>query len=156
MTLTRAELAIMVDPRWLDAVVVRTARKQWTCTCANEVRPGRWVKTTRPGSWTQSYRATESEAESHADSQRRRYPDADVETGQDANRGYRPDCLGEIPAGSAYLEYLGDAAAYESGSRYCQRCGIAVWGKPARDADRLAEAATGIIDQAVAEGKLPG
>jgi hypothetical protein len=44
------------------------------------------------------------------------------------NPNYRPDCEGDIQAGSLYVEYLGEAGSYQSGSRYCQTCGIAVWG----------------------------
>jgi hypothetical protein len=33
-------------------------------------------------------------------------------------------CIGK---GRNYLEYLGEAAAYESGKRYCRRCGVHTW-----------------------------
>jgi hypothetical protein len=56
-----------------------------------------------------------------------RNPGATVTTVPMLNRRYRADCLKVIPAGTAYLEYLAESASYESGERYCQRCGLAVW-----------------------------
>jgi len=36
-------------------------------------------------------------------------------------------CHQTILAGDDYVEYLGSAAAYSSGTRYCIVCGLAVW-----------------------------
>ena len=46
------------------------------------------------------------------------------------NPNYRSTCLGDIPKGTRYFEYLGEAAAYESGDRYCSSCALAVWDDP--------------------------
>ncbi len=43
------------------------------------------------------------------------------------NGNYRPDCLGTIQPGDRYVEYMANAAGYESGDRYCWKCGTAVW-----------------------------
>jgi hypothetical protein len=53
-----------------------------------------------------------------------------VEVRPRLNRNYpsrSPGCRGDIQPGQRYVEYLGDAAAYESGHRYCLPCGTAVW-----------------------------
>lgn len=39
------------------------------------------------------------------------------------NPQYRPDCLGDIKPGDRYVEDRMDAMPWESGQRYCQRCG---------------------------------
>lgn len=38
------------------------------------------------------------------------------------------DCAQEIRPGDRYVEYVGEAAPYQSGTRYCQPCGVAEWG----------------------------
>lgn len=39
-----------------------------------------------------------------------------------------PECTGDIAPGDAYVEYLGEAGAYQSGTRYCAACGVKTWG----------------------------
>jgi hypothetical protein len=36
-------------------------------------------------------------------------------------------CQQTIQPGTDYVEYLGEAAAYQSGQRYCLACGVATW-----------------------------
>jgi len=163
--MNRAELAIMIRPEHRGYVFARTARQACACVCkadalswtvrATYALPGLQARTNRI-THRDARRPDQAQAEGLADSLRLGYPDATVTVAPVVNPNHRPNCLGEIPAGTAYLEYLGEAAAWQFGSRYCQRCGIAVWGRPARDADRLAEAAMEVIDRAVAEGRLPG
>lgn len=38
--------------------------------------------------------------------------------------GHAEDCTPQIAPGAMYAEYLGDAAAYESGSRHCLACAL--------------------------------
>ena len=40
-------------------------------------------------------------------------------------------CGVTINPGDRYLEYLGEAPAYQSGSRYCAICAVDVWGMDA-------------------------
>jgi hypothetical protein len=57
-----------------------------------------------------------------------------VEVHERLNRNYpskAPDCRGDIRRADRYVEYLGDAGAYESGERYCLPCGITT--RTARD-----------------------
>lgn len=45
----------------------------------------------------------------------------------------RPDgpmCLQTIQPGDQYVEYFGEAAAYQSGLRYCLPCGVDTWAMP--------------------------
>lgn len=49
------------------------------------------------------------------------------------------DCAERINPGDRYVEYLGEAAAYGSGTRYCLPCGVATWRADewqAREAER--------------------
>lgn len=121
---------LSIEPGWEGTVIPRHARKQHDCICADPFRPG-WKITVRhgPGHWSSSYRPDKPLAQRQADIERRRYPKAEVTVTQDPNPEYRPDCLRIIQKGDAYAEYLGEAPAYQSGTRYCARCTAAVWGK---------------------------
>ncbi len=50
------------------------------------------------------------------------------------------ECAGAINRGDDYVEYLGEAPAYASGTRYCDGCaidaGLAVWINTSDDRDR--------------------
>lgn len=37
-------------------------------------------------------------------------------------------CTQTIPAGTQYVEYVGEAAAYQSGWRLCGTCAVITWG----------------------------
>lgn len=37
-------------------------------------------------------------------------------------RGESPNCLGTIPKGTRYIEYVGESPLYQSGYRYCLPC----------------------------------
>jgi len=41
-----------------------------------------------------------------------------------------PMCLQTIQPGDEYVEYLGEAAFAQSGSRYCLPCGVDTWQAP--------------------------
>ncbi len=124
--LNRRELAALVDPGY--SVIARTARKPWRCRAADPYRPGWWVRVTLDGGEFESPRPDRQSAGSLAADYRNRHPDAVVEVYQKPNPDHRADCLGDIPPGTAYVEYLGGSAGYEHGHPYCQRCGVAVWG----------------------------
>lgn len=131
--MTKTELAGLIDPGL--SVIARTARKPYRCTCADEYLE-LWAITTDHGGGHTGTHFADSLSEMYriADAQRARYPGAKVNVELRRNRNYpdrAPDCLGDIPVGTAYVEYLGEAGAYQSGSRYCQRCGVKVWGKRA-------------------------
>lgn len=130
----KAELAAAIDPQWDDCIVIRRARKAHTCVGKREIRA--YIITTtygkvRPGNVTSS----EWEAFSATGAagwivqQKRRYPDATFAVERRPNPNYRPDCLGDIAPGDLYVEYIGEAGFAESGRPYCQRCGLAAWGK---------------------------
>lgn len=36
-------------------------------------------------------------------------------------------CTGLITSGDAYIEYVGEVAPYQTGTRYCLACGVKVW-----------------------------
>jgi len=74
-----------LDPRY--ETVLRRARKEWRCTCA--------------------------------DPDSRNYPSRALM------------CQGRIKPGDEYVEYLGDAGPFGSGTRYCIPCGFATWGSDA-------------------------
>lgn len=44
----------------------------------------------------------------------------------------RPGCTPTIEPGDYHFEYLGEAMAYQSGTRYCAACAVAVWIEDAR------------------------
>jgi hypothetical protein len=129
----KTELATAIDEaRWRDLVVSRTARISHRCVCANEFRPGWWVRVTSAGKWgdsvSETLRPTEEDVGTLAGEKREKYPDAKVETYQRPNPDYRPDCLGDIAPGDVYAEYVGESPPYQSGHPYCERCAVAVWG----------------------------
>ena len=81
-------------------------------------RGGPWGRTTREG-------AEEAAAQMRASGS---YHVVEVRPRLDRNYPSRsPGCRGDIHPRQRYVEYLGGAAAYESGSRYRVPCGAAVW-----------------------------
>jgi hypothetical protein len=124
--MTEAELEFLIPPEHSDWLIVRTARQEWPCACADEVT-GYEVRVTRPAGTSTQYAPTPERAEIRSSQLAARNPGATVTTVPMMNRRYRADCLKVIPAGTAYLEYLAESASYETGERYCQRCGLAVW-----------------------------
>lgn len=115
--------------------IQRTARKHYRCVCADEVL--RWrVIGYYDGGKSYSSRAFATEDEARNDPRYQVGAPASrlsvyerIEVGPVVNPDYRTDCLIEINPGDRYVEYVGEAMFYESGSRYCQRCGEAVWGQ---------------------------
>jgi hypothetical protein len=125
----RAELAGLVSSMH---AIPRTARKPWRCVCADELLDVWEVTADHGGGHTTTYGATGLTLDKTRDTMAERYPDAEISATQRRNRNYpdrAPDCLGDIPPGTAYVEYLGESAAYEHGYPYCQRCGVKVWAK---------------------------
>ena len=116
--------------------LVRTARRSWRCTCADSIR---WFEVRgtydRGTSTASTFRRTRREAEAVEQLMRERPPDLRtmkpyqrVEIIEHANPDYSPDCLRDIAVGARYFEYLGETAAYQSGSRYCAGCAERAWG----------------------------
>ena len=81
MTKATEFLTAQVAGQFLGAVIVRTARKSWTCT-----------------------------------------------TTRDGRNPRHPDCTTAIKPGDLHIEYVGNAAACESGTRYCIPCGLLSFG----------------------------
>jgi hypothetical protein len=116
--------------------VVRTARRRWRCTCHAKVRQWQVVRHCEHGRSSRSVR-DEQEAAEIADGWAGQpchggKPPAQerVEIVAVPNPNHRPDCLGHIEPGERYYEYLGETSPYQSGSRYCARCAVAVWADP--------------------------
>lgn len=113
-----------------SSCVVRTAAKPWHCICAKEIRSygvRRDYKTHDGGDAWSETRATEEDFEDLLARYRADHPNDAITLVEHRNPEYRSDCLVEIAVGDEYIEYLGDSAMWESGSRYCARCGVAVW-----------------------------
>ncbi len=131
-TMTRSEAAAVIDPRWVDVVIARTARKPRTCICQRPVR-SYTIKTVYAAPLPLTH-VTESEgiafspeaADRKAARKRAQFPDATVTIEPVPNRNYRPDCLGAIKPRDVYFDYVGDAAFAQSGMPYCLPCGTAV------------------------------
>lgn len=119
-------------PSLRENAIPRTARKPWRCLCADEIR-GYRAHGEFPGGSTTVPAATAALAEQQAARMRRepalrdgtRYTTVTVIPRP--NPDYRPDCTKDIQPGDRYIEYVGEAEPYASGSRYCWKCGIAVW-----------------------------
>jgi len=126
-TAARDALAAVTDDSGL--IIPRIARKPHRCRRADLYRPGWYILTCHePGRWGKSYRLDRAAAEKLADGKHSRYPDAIITIGQDRNPDYSADCLSpDIYPGTVYGEYVGEAAAFESGQPYCARCAAAVW-----------------------------
>lgn len=119
--------------------VMRTARKPWRCTCADDILGFR-VRGTYDGGWTESTdRNARTEAEAVANSRIKVGNHATVAGTPYHTVEARPivnpqassrsaDCRGDIAPGDQYIEYLGESMAWESGARYCLPCGLATWG----------------------------
>lgn len=114
---------------------IRTARKPWRCTCANPIRC--WQVEAKCGTGT-SWRTCNTEADAQAAAAEaatrpchggRFCEGRTFEIKAIPNPNYREDCDGDIPVGTLHYEYMGDALAYQSGSRYCLRCATEVWGE---------------------------
>lgn len=110
--------------------IPRVARKPWRCICADPVRHWRVGATgadpERPWSWQQGCR-TEADAIEVRDRLAATGAYRNVTIEAVPNPNYRDGCVGDIAPGDRYIEYVGEAAAWESGSRYCLPCGEAVW-----------------------------
>lgn len=124
-----------------DLVVERIARKRWRCTCADDVL-GYRVRGEYPGAFG-GVNHTEKPARDKAHAEQMaaamlggvastsgtRYERTEVVERRNRNAANRSArCSGWIERGDAYVEFLGDAAPYESGSRYCLACGYEAWG----------------------------
>ena len=122
----RDQLAAVVDS---GLVRVRVARLAHRCRRADRNRPGWYVLTSYgPGHWSKTYRIDRDGAEWYAEGQQTRNPEAAVTIGQDLNPDYSPDCPSpDIKPGDVYGEYIGEAAAYQSGLPYCAACAAVVW-----------------------------
>lgn len=121
---------------------LRTARKAYRCTCADDV-VGFRVRGYSPdgASWSEStLRGITTCAEARALSRVKvgaigwgdSVPYDRVEVTPIANHNARSrsaDCRGDIAPGDQYVEYLGESAAWQSGTRYCLPCGLATWAK---------------------------
>jgi hypothetical protein len=122
-----------------SVAVYRTARKPWRCTCADRVGSYR-VYWEREEDWGTShgYRSgpwgrTPAGAAQMAKEMRDSGAYTLVEVRERLNRNYpskAAGCRGDIHPGDRYIEYLGDAGAYQSGERYCLPCGISTWSIP--------------------------
>lgn len=116
--------------------LIRTARRNWRCVCAEPIRWFEIRGTYDRGEGRASTRCRpRSDAEAVVQLMRERPPDLRtmkpylrVEVIEHANPDYSPDCLHDIPFGARYFEYLGETAAYQSGSRYCALCAVRSWG----------------------------
>ncbi|MEQ7008382.1 hypothetical protein ABN028_19595 [Actinopolymorpha sp. B17G11] len=132
------------------ATVYRTARNRYRCVTADEIRYWR-IRTKNSvnqadgiDDWTgysDSYGTEADAAEaarvkvgtvSHRDADTDEaigwYTTAEPEAVPNPNhRANVMQCTGDILPGDRYIEYLGEAAAYQSGTRYCLPCGIAAW-----------------------------
>lgn len=112
---------------------IRTARKPWRCVAEKEFR--RWhVRRTCEHGWSEVSAQTGGEARAKADALEGtrchglHVPVVEqIEVYPLPNPEFRPDCLGEIAVGDRYFEYMGESCAWESGTRYCARCAVAVW-----------------------------
>lgn len=122
-----------------EAAVLRIARKRWRCVCADELI-GYRVRGTYGRSWSESYATTLAEAEAKREKMASGPAAIHVDTGEPSafydsveiiprpNPNHREGCIETIEPGDRYVEYLGESAAWESGSRYCLPCGEAAWG----------------------------
>lgn len=118
---------LAIDPRWDGVVIPRTARKQWRCVAADEVK--RYEIHAQRGEICSTRQAPDLlTAHERMHEMQERYPAATVTIRPVRNPDYREDCLGDIMPGNRYAEYMGEAAAYQSGTRYCSRCATTVWG----------------------------
>lgn len=123
------------EPPLREGAIWRIARKVYRCTAADEFL-NRWqVRGEWPKGHTISYARTYEEAAATAqrmeDSGPRAgetYESVVVEPVRNRNFVSRdPGCLGDIAPGDRYVEYLGEALAYQSGTRYCRVCGSLTW-----------------------------
>lgn len=132
MTITREELDSLPDG------VARTASKPWRCVCADRLRRFDVVRHyTAAGNpaWAKRHirivdgdeHVARSLAEAEAEGLRVDLDNDRVEIVEIPNPNYRSECSGIIIPGDLYFEYLAEVGAYQSGSRYCAPCAIAVW-----------------------------
>lgn len=121
---------LIIDPHWDGVVIPRTARKEWRCVAADEVKYYT-ITAKRPGVTSERSAHDLETARERVAEMKEHYPAAVVTVHPVLNPEYRADCLVHIMPGDRYGEYMGEAAAYQSGSRYCARCTTAVWGRPA-------------------------
>lgn len=99
-------------------LVVRQARKQWRCICADEFKS--WRVDARPYVSTVHTYRTRKEAIEAAERYSGRLEGV-------RNPNYRSDCLGDIMPGDTYVEYMGEASPYEHGTSYCMKCAVEAW-----------------------------
>jgi hypothetical protein len=131
--MNKTELGALISPEFGGVAIARTARKPHRCVCADEHR-GFEVKSEFPRV-TNGVRSVSSilddleAAQRHAAWAREHRPEAEISIIPRPNPNHRPDCLGDIPVRSPYVDYSGEAAFAESGRAYCRSCGIAVWGQ---------------------------
>ena len=126
-----------------NTCVLRTARKPWRCTCADDVL-GYEVRmhygNDNARGWSSGPWAI-TEADAHERGRARLGERATVSgtvfdryeviPHRNPNAPSRsPECRGDIAPGDRYVEYRGDVFMYESGSRYCLPCGLATWDRP--------------------------
>ena len=130
-----------------ENVIPRVARKPWRCICADDVKTyqvrvyGARKDGTETG-WSQRSFSTEEEATAWGESRIGTPTNLNAGTGEPTGwaarfevepvlnpnaRDRAEDCAGDIKPGDRYVEYLGEAAAYESGHRYCWPCGLKIW-----------------------------
>jgi hypothetical protein len=100
-------------------LIPRRAKIEHRCVCADAVL--RW-HVVRPSGGSSSFWSEESARQGLA-----RAPEGSVlETV--ANPNFQAGCVGDIARGHRYVEYVGEAPAYRSGTPYCVPCAVLVWG----------------------------
>jgi hypothetical protein len=129
MAMTRAEAAALIDPTWNGVVYVRTARKEYPCVGAKPEKTLKIIVDHGGGHTSTQYADTPEGAEFKRGKLADQYPAATVKVEPVPNPEYQDGCQGVIKPGDVHIEYLGEAPAYQSGTRYCQRCGIKAWGR---------------------------
>lgn len=131
-----------------DSAIPRVARKPHRCVCADDVLSYRVrvIGARKDGTetgWSETSRPTEREAHEYGQSRIGTVTNVNGYTEEPTGWAVRyevtprtnpnaasrsPECAGDIKPGDRYVEYLGEAAAYESGHRYCWPCGLQTWG----------------------------
>ena len=117
-----------------DGCIVRTARKQHRCACAKRVLRYEATLHCQHGHATTVWRSIAAARAWLADPSGgpchglERPTNPRTELREVVNPEFRADCARYIAPGERYVEYVGEAAPYQSGTRYCARCAEAVWG----------------------------
>jgi hypothetical protein len=108
-------------------LVVRKARKQWRCICANEFRRFEVITYHDGVPAAPIYKPTRHAAEVTAEYLLLSPGTEAAHVHPVRNPNYRSDCLVDIQPGDTYIEYLAEAEPFSHGSSYCVTCAVAVW-----------------------------